>query len=245
MADGRTPKHPCTRCGKLLWNPAKHCWDCHVAHRQSAASKQGPLLCTVICEGERCTRPAKFKTPQRCCDAHHRRWLLYGDVCTLSKRAPGTLLHRIERAAVASTDECIIPEGYSIRPQLSFRGTFMKAARAVWIVANGDPGDRWVLHRCNGGSGDHGCINIRHLYLGSPQQNAIDRETAGRGARLAGPAHPNAKLTVEEVREIRRRYTPGRRAPHDGSAAVLAAEFGITVRYLRRVASGQRWTAQR
>ena len=48
--------------------------------------------------------------------------------------------------------------------------------RSVWLIMRGPiPDGLWVLHRCNNAP----CVNIDHLYLGTPRQNAADRVEAG------------------------------------------------------------------
>jgi len=52
--------------------------------------------------------------------------------------------------------------------------------RISWRLANNNqeiPKDKFICHKCN----NPGCINPRHLYLGSPIDNINDREVAGNG----------------------------------------------------------------
>ncbi|MFF7143465.1 hypothetical protein ACFZB5_19830 [Streptomyces nodosus] len=50
-----------------------------------------------------------------------------------------------------------------------------------------------------------------------------------------------AKLTRDQVRTIRERYVEGAHFPHQGSARVLAEEFGISVWYVPLLAASNRW----
>ncbi|MEV7413184.1 hypothetical protein [Streptomyces althioticus] len=171
---------------------------------------------------------------------HHRRQRLYGDPLSTKTRPKGTLVSDLRRAAYADTDQCVYLAGYANRPSVPFQGVTMFASRAVWILRHGDPGPAAsVLHRCNGGSGAHGCINVRHLYLGDRAQNAADAVAAGRFTGRPyrrGEDVPTRVLTECEVREIRRRWASG-----GVTQKALAAEFGVSRATLSLVVNGKRW----
>jgi hypothetical protein len=80
------------------------------------------------------------------------------------------------------------------------------AHRIVYQVATGvDPGDRLVCHTCD----NPPCCNPAHLFLGTHTDNVRDMLTKGRGRPPHGTRHHGAKLTEEDVREIRRRAATG------------------------------------
>ncbi|MER7841665.1 hypothetical protein ABTY98_38720 [Streptomyces sp. NPDC096040] len=179
------------------------------------------------------------------CSAHYKKWCIYGDPRGGVRREHGAVLRELRAAAVAETDQCIILAGYAHRPHVQYEGTWMNASRAVWIIAEGDPGDRYVLHTCNEGSGSHGCINRRHLVLGDHYENMRHRDEAGHIAigrtDMAGEDNPRAILTEEAVREIRRRYVRYARASNPGSSSALAAEFGVDRSTIYNVTQGRQW----
>lgn len=145
------------------------------------------------------------------------------------------LVGELRSAAFATTDACIDLGGYQNRPNVRFQGRMMEASRAVWWIANGDPGEKDVLHTCH--RGEEGCISIRHLYAGNYVQNVRDRVRAGRSCQ--GIQHWATKLSDVDVAEIRRRFRPGNRW-NPGNAIALGDEFGVSAEQVSRVARGSR-----
>lgn len=164
------------------------------------------------------------------CDACDKQFRLYGDPLA-KRRRRGSEDSALREAATSVTDDCIIFEGRAARGQVRFNGTCMNASRAVWFIANGDPGKMHVLHSCSGGTGDSGCINIRHLYLGDDWRNRWDMVNAGR---------TTSRLTRDDVEEILAAYVPGARFPHSGSSRALAIRFGVRPHTISSIASLRR-----
>ena len=75
-----------------------------------------------------------------------------------------------------------------------------------------------------------------NLYWGDAQENAGDRGRHGRHAR--GEKSGSAKLTWEEVNEIRKRYVRGCR--QNGSTA-LAGLYGVSNVSIMDIVSGRTW----
>lgn len=101
--------------------------------------------------------------------------------------------------------------------------------RVAWESANGPvPDGMFVLHRCD----NPPCCNPTHLFLGDHADNMADMVAKGRGRGVAGTANRNAKLTAEQVAEIRARYRPAPNSHGGGNAAELAEEFGISRPYV-------------
>lgn len=199
--------------------------------------------CPVVEDGVRCGRPVSVKRTGWC-EMHRKLAQNNGSPTVRLRGGRGTLQAFVRAAAAATTDECLIPPGWTprgnTRPVVRLDGEATSAARQVWTLAHGDPGELDVLHTCNGGSGAHGCINIRHLYLGDATQNARDMVDAERQAR--GETHGSHVLTEEDVREIRRRHVPGTGPYNRGNSADLAAEYGVDVTAIRKAVRGRTWS---
>ena len=88
-----------------------------------------------------------------------------------------------------------------------------------WELSNGPiPQGSQINHRCNNGR----CINVAHLYLGDQFGNMQDTVKAGN--------HAMQKLTWEQVKEIRERYSPGKI-----SYEKLAREYKVTAAAIRHI----------
>lgn len=107
-------------------------------------------------------------------------------------------------------------EGYGIH---SWQGTPKRAHRLAWELANNQtiPIDIQVCHKCD----NPPCCEPSHLFLGTTQDNTQDRENKGRGPQEH--RNPRAKLTADNVRDIRTRYDEG-----GITIQSLADEYGLS-----------------
>lgn len=96
----------------------------------------------------------------------------------------------------------------------------------AWTLTYGDPGGRFVCHRCD----NPPCCNPAHLFLGTPAENSADM--AGKGRAKTGQRR--RALTDEQVREIRRLYAEGGKSTHE-----LAPIYGVTAMTIWKVAAGK------
>jgi hypothetical protein len=123
-----------------------------------------------------------------------------------------------------------VPDGYG---KLNFKGTMLAAHRIAWELERGEiPDGLLVLHTC-----DHpGCCNPAHLFLGTNQDNADDKVRKGRhrSVHFPGEENPQARLTEEDVRSIRRLAATTDRL-------ALAARFGVGRGHVNDIIGRRRW----
>ncbi len=89
-----------------------------------------------------------------------------------------------------------------------------------------------VLHKCDNPS----CVNPNHLFLGTHADNMTDRNLKGRQA--FGERHGRAKLTLRQVKEIRRLYKP--RSCEFGSGA-LSERYGVSHTTILDIVKREKW----
>lgn len=114
-------------------------------------------------------------------------------------------------------------------------GRARKAHALVLEEWTGEPAaGRKALHSCD----NPPCCNPTHLRWGTNRDNAKDREDRGRRKILRGEAHGCAKLSAEQVADIRRRHTP-RHPQH--SALALSREFGVDNKTIHHILKNKTW----
>lgn len=113
------------------------------------------------------------------------------------------------------------PNGYGRVYAGAERNTVL-AHRVSWELTSGMiPEGVCVLHRCD----NPPCTNPEHLFLGTQRDNIADMLRKGRDRRgpgMPGVKHPNARLTDDAVREIRKRCSAGEKQRD------VASDLGIT-----------------
>lgn len=96
------------------------------------------------------------------------------------------------------------------------------------------PNDMKVLHYCD----NRACVNPDHLFLGTQLQNIEDMDMKGRRGTTPGEKNGMAKLTKEDVLEIRRRY---KRYVKGSSTTSLAKEYGVTHTVISLIVRNKTW----
>ena len=99
---------------------------------------------------------------------------------------------------VYTTDVILDKDGY---PRVKHQGKAWRLNRLIFTYVNGKiPEGKVIGHSCN----NKGCINSRHLYLTTASENSTQAKKDGLYKQ--GVESGRAKLTEEQVKEIRRSY---------------------------------------
>ena len=98
------------------------------------------------------------------------------------------------------------------------KGKHEYAHRIAWALTFGQvPDGLHVLHRCD----NPPCCNPAHLFLGTNLDNIKDKVSKRRATAPAGSQSPNAKLTEDDVIDIRTVRAFG------ASYGALAKAYGV------------------
>lgn len=121
------------------------------------------------------------------------------------------------------------PGGYGY---ISCGKRFGKTAhRVAWVISHGDvPDGLWVLHRCD----NRACVNVGHLYVGTPKQNASDCHKRGRWAW--GSRCGTSKLSDFDVAWIRALLGAG------CSPRKIGPVFGVHHQTIFSIKYGRTWS---
>lgn len=103
------------------------------------------------------------------------------------------------------------------------------AHRHLWAYLHGDPGDLVVCHRCDNAP----CVRPDHMFLGTNGDNIRDAVEKGRIPQ--GEQKPSAKLTKDQVREIRAKVGAG------ATKSSLSREYGVHRSTIIRIARYEKW----
>lgn len=120
------------------------------------------------------------------------------------------------------------------------------AHRVSWELHRGPiPVGLSVLHHCD----NRPCVRPDHLYLGTQVENGADMVRRGRSAkgarspmrlhpesRLYGERNHEAKLTTDDVRDIRQRYET-----RSALMPTMAREYGVTTTQIWRIVHRMTW----
>jgi hypothetical protein len=117
---------------------------------------------------------------------------------------------------------------------LSVDGATIKAHRYAWEREHGPiPDGLLVCHTCD----NRLCVRLSHLFLGSAHDNTGDMRAKGRDSFSTnkGELHGRAKLTDDQVREIRARAAAGE------SHRSLARHFDVHHSQIGNIVRRERW----
>ena len=112
-----------------------------------------------------------------------------------------------------------------------------KRAHRVSLELRGEtiPQDTLVCHTCD----TRHCVNPRHLYVGTNQQNIADMVRRGRSATAINPQpeelNGRAKIGKDDVRTIRSLHAAG------VQTKTLQKRFSLCRTAVQRIVSGKAW----
>jgi len=105
-----------------------------------------------------------------------------------------------------------------------------KAHRLSYMINIGEiPEGALICHTCDNKS----CVNPKHLYAGSNQDNMDDLCKAGT---LKGEKNPASKLTIFEILRIRRTYDKGGKNTYE-----LAKQYNVSQLLISKIIRGVAW----
>lgn len=113
--------------------------------------------------------------------------------------------------------------------QFYHRGKSIRAHRAMYEIVNGEiPDGLLVCHTCD----NRKCVNPSHLYAGTAADNYNDARERGRLNTPQGECHHNAKLSENDVANIRRSNFSQRK---------LAGIYGVSQATINEAKRGLTW----
>lgn len=157
---------------------------------------------------------------------NHRRAEYCGDGCRLAALRLLSRARATERLRRVSTtgDDCWeyrfwqTGRGYG---RVWIGATTMHAHRFAWELAYGPvPSGMLVCHRCD----NPPCVNPEHLFLGTPRDNARDRDAKGRH-------RGNVKISPTDREDIRALHAAGM------SQAAIARKYAVSKPTITRALS--------
>jgi hypothetical protein len=137
---------------------------------------------------------------------------------------------------VRKTDSCWIWTGCRIESgygRIKIDGRCILAHRASHEIFIGEIQNGFeVCHSCD----VKFCVNPKHLFVGTRKDNMEDKVFKKKQWRPKGVLNPKAKLTEENIKEIRRLYIPWQ-----FSQQKLADMFGVSQVQISHIILRKQW----
>lgn len=187
------------------------------------------------CSKPECARPSRTRGM---CVNHYQAWLWSERRLAQSRKHPPrgsiTAQERFRRYFRPGADsQCWEWQGarrQSGHGMFGINGSHVVASRFALEQAVGPaPDGALACHRCD----NPPCVNPKHLYWGTRQDNADD--AVSRGRIPLGEDKAQSVLTEQQVIEIRERYAAGE--PQKS----IAQSYPVTVPTIRSIALGDKW----
>lgn len=141
-------------------------------------------------------------------------------------------LGRVRLAGAAPRALAIDHKGY---PRVNIRGKGYKVHRLVCATFHGPQMEGCEVGHLNGDRADARACNLAWVTRSENTKHSIVHGTYKRPQPPRGEAHPHAKLTAGQAREIREKSAAGQ------SRRALAREYGVSTTQIHRIATGEKW----
>lgn len=146
-----------------------------------------------------------------------------------------SLINRFLNKIIIDANNCWLWTGYIGNERygrFKVKGKMLRAHRFSYQYYKGDiPPGLYVLHKCDIPK----CVNPEHLFLGTPYDNMKDMRLKGREIKAKGINASKAKLSEEQVRDIRVKLSKGI------SLQELSKEFKVAYNAIRFIKLGLSW----
>lgn len=156
----------------------------------------------------------------------------------MDRYTPLTIARFWSKVAVArSADDCWLWTGATKNAgygRLKVGGASLTSSRIAWELMNGEPlGERHALHTCD----NPGCCNPNHIVAGDHATNMAEARDRGRlrPAGMPGARNPRAKLTDQDVKDIRELVASGL------TNVEIAKRYGVTHSMISHIRTGRSW----
>jgi hypothetical protein len=106
----------------------------------------------------------------------------------------------------------------------------MQAHRFSWEIVNGQiPEGLQACHKCD----VRACVNPDHIFIGTQSDNLRDMVAKGRDNPRRGEQHARARLTEQDVRDIRADVR---------SLRVIGEQYGVDKQYIWKIKRKFHWS---
>jgi hypothetical protein len=183
------------------------------------------MYMSKVCTVENCSNKVVSKG---LCDKHRIRLKRHGNLHFTKKYYFETLEEAFFEIMgnLPESDKCIIWKGRLDRKgygTLSVKSIKMKAHRFSYQKYIGEISEGLcVCHSCDNPS----CVNPKHLWLGTSQENIMDKISKGRDIdppKLLGELNYNSRFNEETIKLIRKEHKESKTSFTD-----LARRYGVT-----------------
>jgi hypothetical protein len=167
------------------------------------------------------------------CGKHYQRWNKHGDPLVIDLHPAAKYLRDV--VLPYQGDDCLIWPFKRLRNGYAWARRNGKSHNVLRLVCEDTLGQpptprHQAAHTC--GKGYMGCVNPKHGYWATPEENYADRARHGRTVR--GEAISHAKLTEDQVYEIR--SLAGTTHQY-----IIARRFGVSQSSISHILTGKSW----